>query len=96
MWICVSPAVFAFPSGGLSVIAAGIVLALASVITLGHPLSMVQEIIRLLMAAFTFFIPWIFGFWGGATLNLRVTSLALLALTAASIAEIHRWRTCCQ
>jgi hypothetical protein len=48
------------------------------------------------MAEFTFFMPWIFGIGGGAASNLRVTSLALLALTAASIAEIHRWRTCCQ
>jgi hypothetical protein len=42
VWISVSPAVFAFTSGGKVVSAAGIVLALVSLITLGHPLSMAQ------------------------------------------------------
>ncbi len=93
MWICVSPAVFPFASGGKVVAAAGIALALIALIALEYPLSLAPEIIRLLMAAFTFFIPWISGFRGGAASNLRLASLALLALTAASIAEIHWWRT---
>ncbi len=96
VWISVSPAVFPLARGGTVVVAAGIALALLALVTLVNPFSMVQEIIRLLMAAFTFFIPWIFGFRGSAALNLRITSLALLALTVASLATILRWRTHCR
>ncbi len=96
VWIAVSPAVFPLVSGDAVVIAAGIALALLAMVTLVNPFSLVQEIIRLLMAAFTFFIPWIVGFGGSAALNLRVASLALLVLTVGSLATILRWRTYCR
>ncbi len=93
MWICVSPAVFPFACGGKVVAAAGIALGLIALVALEHPLSLAPEIIRLLMAAFTFFTPRIFGFGGEAASNLRLASLALLALTAASVVEIQWCRT---
>ena len=96
VWISVSPAVFPLASGATVLIAAGIALALLALVTLVSPFSMVQEIIRLLMAALTFSMPWIFGFAGGAALNLRIASLALFALTAGSLATILRWRTYCR
>ena len=95
-WISVSPAVFPLASGGTVLIVAGIALALLALVTLVSPFSMVQEIIRLFMAAFTFFMPRIFGFQGGAALNLRIASIALFALTVASLATILRWRTFCR
>jgi len=96
LWISFSPRVFPLTSGGKVEIAAGIALMLLAVLALAHPLSLVQEVIRLVMIAFTFFIPWIFGFQGSAALNLWVASIALLALTAASIATICRWKTYCR
>jgi hypothetical protein len=96
VWISVSPAAFPITSGSVVVIAAGIALALLALITLVSPFSMAHELIRLMMAAFTFSIPWIFGFGGEAGANLRVASLALFGLTVASIATILRWRTYCR
>jgi len=96
VWISLSPAVFPLASGATVLIAAGIAMALLALVTLVSPFSIMQEIIRLLMAAFTFFMPWIFGFPGGTALNLRVASLALLTLTVASLATILRWRTYCR
>ena len=96
VWISVSLAVFPLASGSTVLIAAGIALALLALVTLVNPFSMVQEIIRLLMATFTFFMPWIFGFQGRAALNLQIASLALFALTVASLVTILRWRRYCR
>ena len=95
-WISVSPAVFPPTSGSAVVIGAGIALELLALITLVSPFSIAHQLIRLIMAAFTFFIPWIFGFGGGAAANLQVASLALCGLTVGSAATILRWRTYCR
>ena len=95
-WISVSPAVFPLTGESAGVTAAGIALELLALITLVSPFSLAHEFIRLLMAAFTLIIPWIFGFGGGAAVNLQLASLALLGLTVASTATILRWRTYCR
>ena len=95
-WISVSPAVFPLTSESAVVTAAGIALELLALITLVSPFSLAHEFIRLLMAAFTLIIPWIFGFGGGVAVNLQVAGLVLLSLTVASTATILRWKTYCR
>ena len=95
-WISVSPAVFPLASESVVVTAAGIALELLALITLVSPFSLAHEFIRLIIATFTFFIPWIFGFGGGGAMNLQVASLALFGLSVASAATILRWRTYCR
>jgi len=96
VWAAVSPAVFPLARGGAVVIAGGIALALLALITLANPFSVSQEIMRLLIAAFVFFIPRFFGFGGGAAWSLRIAGLALVALTVASLATIRHWKTFCR
>jgi len=95
-WISVSPAVLPPTTGSAVLIAAGIALELLALNTLVSPFSLAHELIRLIMAAFTFFIPWIFGFGGGAAENLQVASVAMFGLTVASAATILRWRNYCR
>ncbi len=92
VWIAASPAVFPQVSGGTVVVVGGAALVLIALIALEHPLSMVQEAIQLLVAAFTFSAPWIFHFRGGVASNLQASSFALVALTVGSIAMMRRLR----
>ena len=92
VWIAASPAVFPHENGGTVLVVAGAALVLIALIALEHRLSMMQEVLRMIVAGFAFSAPWIFHFEGGLASDLKASSAALLALTVWSMATTRAVR----
>jgi membrane-bound ClpP family serine protease len=80
LWIAISPAIFPIANGSGITVFAGIALVLLAIWGLASPKSRAAEWLLLVLAAFLFFVPWMFGYAGAAATNVRIVTVVMVVL----------------